>query len=265
MKKVLLLAAFLTTVSGCNCHTVEPGYRSVLVVWGKLQDPALGEGFHTAAPGSDFHDVTIRTQKREFKADCFSSDLQHIEMDLAVLFRIPEAKVIDIFRQYHGEPFDVLIAPRAQEAIKEASASRSAEHIVRDREKVKAEALESLRNKVGEVLVLEDLIIVDVGLSDQLAQAIEQKMVQEQEAAKAKFTKLKAEIDAEIAAAQAKGEADATLLRAQAEAQSIKIRGEALRQNPGVVELQLIEKWNGVSPQIVSGGGAMNLLLPAVK
>ena len=90
-------------------------------------------------------------------------------------------------------------------------------------------------------------------------------MVQEQEAAKAKFTKQKAEIEAEIVTAQAKGEADAALLRAKADAEAIKIRGEALRQNSGVVELQLIEKWDGVSPQIVAGGSGVNLILPALK
>lgn len=264
MRNLLWLFA-AASISGCACHTTEPGERSVLVVWGKLQEPALGEGFHTATFGSDYTDVSIRTQKHELNAECFSSDLQNVQMNLAVLYRIPEARVIDVFRQYHGEPFDVLIAPRAQEAIKEATASRSAEHIVKDREKVKAEALDALKTKVGDVLVIEDLIIVDVKLSAQLAQAIEQKMVQEQEAAKAKFTKLKAEIEAEIVTAQAKGEADAALLRAKADAEAIKIRGEALRQNTGVVELQLIEKWDGVSPQIVAGGGGLNLILPALK
>ena len=90
-------------------------------------------------------------------------------------------------------------------------------------------------------------------------------MVQEQEAAKAKFTKQKAEIEAEIVTAQAKGEADAALLRAKADAEAIKIRGEALKQNAGVVELQLIEKWDGVAPQIVAGGSGVSLILPALK
>ncbi len=262
----LLPCLLLLSVSGCVCHTVEPGVRSVQVTWGKLKDPALGEGFHTAGVGTSFNDVSIRTQKRDFKADCFSSDLQHVDMMVAVLFRIPDSKVIDVFRQYHGEPFEVLIAPRAQESVKEVTAVRSAEHIVKDREKVKAEALQSLKEKVGDIIVIEDLIVVDVKLSPQLAQAIEQKMVQEQEAAKARFTKQKAEIDAEITIAQAKGEADAAVLKAEADARAIKIRGDALRQNPNIVQLQLVEKWNGVSPQIVSGGGGgLGMLLPGLK
>ncbi len=262
MKNIILMSA-LFAMSGCSCHTVEPGERSVLVDWGKVQSPALGEGFQTACGGCDFHDISIRTQKKELKNDCFSSDMQQIDMEIAVLFRIPEEKVIEVFRQYHGEPFDVLIAPRAQESIKEATANRSAEHIVKDREAVKIEALASLRKKVGDVLVVEDLIIVNIKLSRELSTAIEQKMVQEQEAMKATFYLKKAQVDAETVTAKAKGDADSTLLKAEAEAKAIKIRGDALRQNPSVIQLELINKWDGVSPRIVAGAGTgTSLLLP---
>jgi len=265
MRILIVLAALTLSMSGCSCQTVEPGNRAVLVDWGKPREAALGEGFHVGCVGCDFNVVSVRTQKEILKGDCFSSDLQEVNVNVAVLYRIPEAKVVEVFRQYHGQPFEVLIAPRAQESLKEATASRSAEHIVKDRETVKKEALESLRKKVGDILVVEDLIIVDINLSGQLTQAIEQKMVMEQEAAKAKFSKIKAEIDAETAIARAKGVADSTLLQAEADAKSIKIRGDALHQNPSVIELELIQKWNGVSPQIVSGGSnGLSLLLPAV-
>lgn len=263
MKNFTLLCLLSMVVSGCSCHTVEPGERSVLVDWGKLKEPALGEGFQQACWGCVFNDVSIRQQKHEFDAPCFSSDLQQVNIKVAIIYRIPESQVIRVFREYKGEPFDTLIAPRAQESVKEATASRTAETIVKHREQVKMETLEALRKKVGDVLVIEDLIIENIALSAQLATAIEQKMVQEQEASKAKFTKMKAEIDADIAVTKARGEADSSLLKAEAEAKSIKIRGDALRSSPGVVELQLIEKWNGVSPTIVAGAGSgTNIMLP---
>jgi prohibitin 2 len=109
------------------------------------------------------------------------------------------------------------------------------------------------------------LIISDVKFSKQLNASIESKMMQEQEALKAKYTLQKAQIDAEMAVAVAKGEAEATLTNARAEAESIRIRGEALRQNPGVIELQLIQKWDGVSPKIVSGSSGLNMILPAAQ
>ena len=87
-------------------------------------------------------------------------------------------------------------------------------------------------------------------LSKELEKAIEEKMVQEQEAAKSKFLKDKARIEAETAE-----------IRAAGEAKAIEIRGEAIRKNPGIIDLQLIEKWNGVSPLVV-GQTAGNFVLP---
>jgi prohibitin 2 len=97
-------------------------------------------------------------------------------------------------------------------------------------------------------------VIQDVSLSKELESAIEAKMVQEQEAAKAKFIQQKAEIEANTAIIKAKGEAEA-----------IRVRGRALQESPGLVQLQIVEKWNGISPLVVGGGqgsqGA-NILLP---
>ncbi|HCJ4767348.1 TPA: SPFH/Band 7/PHB domain protein, partial [Salmonella enterica] len=58
----------------------------------------------------------------------------------------------------------------------------------------------------------------------------------------------------EQAEGEADGEADAIRKRAQAEADAIKLRGEALRQNPNVMELEAINKWNGQLPQYMTEG-----------
>ena len=42
-----------------------------------------------------------------------------------------------IYQEYAGEPFDTLIAPRVQEALKEVAATQSAEQIVKKREEIK--------------------------------------------------------------------------------------------------------------------------------
>lgn len=269
MKKLfaLICAMFLMSIQGCGCEVVQPGNRGVVVDWGKVQEPARGEGFQTYCPfGCSLEQVSVRQQKRELDAPCFSSDLQQVDLKVSVLYRIPEASVPQIFRDFHGEPFDVLVAPRVQESIKEATSTRSAEMIVKERETVKRLALEAVRAKVGTTLVIEDLIIADVQLSKQLSAAIESKMVQEQDAAKAKYSQQQKQIEADTKVLEAEASAKATLAQAQADAESIRIRGEALEKNPGVIQLQLIEKWNGVSPTIVGGGiNGVNLVLPAGK
>jgi prohibitin 2 len=196
--------------------------------------------------------VSIRQQTKTAQADCYSSDLQQINVELKILYRVPEGMVVKMFQDFSGDPFDSLISPRVSEAFKEVTALQSAEQIVKKREEIKSKALAAARAKVGTLLIIEDIVIQNVSLSKELEAAIEAKMVQEQEAAKAKFVQQKAEVEALTAVIRAKGEAEA-----------IRVRGRAVQDNPGLVQLQIVEKWNGISPLVVgNGSGGANILLP---
>jgi prohibitin 2 len=178
--------------------------------------------------------------------------LQQVKTELRVLYRIPESSVVKIYQDYSGDPFDSLIAPRVQEALKEVTALQSAEQIVKNREEIKSKTLASVRLKVGSLLVVEDVVIQNIDLTKELEAAIEAKMVQEQEAAKAKFTQQKAQI-----------EADTVIIKAKGDAESIRIRGEALKADPTFIDLQIVEKWDGKAPLVIgSGGEGANMLLP---
>jgi prohibitin 2 len=156
-----------------------------------------------------------------------------------------------IFQEYAGEPFDNLIAPRVQEAIKEVAATQSAERIVKNRETVKQRSLALAQRKIGtNFLDVDDIVLYNIALSPELEQAIELKMVQEQDASKAKFTQLKAQIEVETAIIRAKGEAEA-----------IEVRGQALRANPDFIKLEIVQTWNGKSPLVVGSEGGANMLM----
>jgi hypothetical protein len=55
------------------------------------------------------------------------------------------------------------------------------------------------------------------------------------------------------------------VIKAAGEAKSIIIRGEALRENPAFVELQIVDRWDGVPPQIIGSGGSVMLTLPELQ
>jgi prohibitin 2 len=79
-------------------------------------------------------------------------------------------------------------------------------------------------------------------------------MVAEQEAARARFTQLQTQV-----------EADTAVIRARGEAEAIRIRGEALRLNPAFLRLQIVEKWNGHTPLVIpqpADNSQSGLLLP---
>ncbi len=248
-----IIAVIVAVLFMGGTFVIPPGHRGVLVTMGKVSSVFAPEGLGFKLPFvTTVVPISVRQQTTVSTTECYSSDLQQINVELRVLFRIPENMIVKMFRDYYGDPFDSLIAPRVSEALKEVTAMQSAEQIVKKREEIKAKTLESSRAKVGDVLVIEDVVIQDVKLSKELEAAIEEKMVQEQEAAKAKFTQAKAEIEAQTAIIRAKGEAEA-----------IRVRGRAVQDSPGLVQLQIVEKWNGISPLVIGGGGGgANILLP---
>lgn len=249
---ILLLVFVAVVILSASTYVVQPGHRGVAVTLGRVAPDFRPEGLGFRQPFlTHVEQVSVRQQTRSLPAECYSSDLQQVRVELNVLYRIPEQSVVKIFQDYASEPFDTLIAPRALEALKEAAAEQSAEMFVKQREQVKLKALELARRKIGPgFLEIIDLVLYNITLSPELEAAIEQKMVQEQEAAKAKFTQLQTQI-----------EADTAVIRAGGEAEAIAIRGSALRANPDFIRLQVVQSWNGRSPLVVGADGGASLLM----
>lgn len=249
---IAILVFVVVVMASSGTYIVQPGFRGVAVTLGKVSPGFKAEGFGFKPPFiTHIHPMSMRQQTRPMPAECYSSDLQQVKMEVHVLYRVPEHSVVKIFQEFAGEPFDNLIAPRVQEAIKEVAAAQSAEMIVKKREEVKIKALDLARRKIGtNFLEVIDVVLYNLTLSPELEQAIELKMVQEQEAEKAKFTQLKAQI-----------EADTAIIRAKGEAEAIEVRGQSLRANPDFIKLQIVQSWNGKSPLVVGAEGGANMLL----
>jgi regulator of protease activity HflC (stomatin/prohibitin superfamily) len=141
-----------------------------------------------------------------------------------------------------------------QEALKQVTAKYTAEALVQKREIVREETRNLIRQAIGEQIDVVDFNLINIDLSDQLEQAIEAKMVQQQ-------TSLKKEYEL----ASERKEAEIVAVKAEAEAKAVKIRGEAIATNPLVLQLEIIKKWNGISPSVVvlgKDGNAANVILP---
>jgi len=238
---VAIVVLVLVVLSSVATYVVQPGTRGIKVPLGKAADQFLQEGFGFKAPFiMTIVPVNVRQKTQPVRAECFSSDLQQVIVDLRVLYRVPEQSVVQIYKQFAGDPFDSLIAPRVQEALKEVTALQTAEQIVKNREDIKQKVLAAAKVKIGPILSVEDIVIRNIDLSQELERAIEAKMVAEQQAAQARFTQLQTQVEAETAVISARGEAEA-----------IKVRGDALKLNPAFLRLKIVERWNGKSPLVV--------------
>jgi prohibitin 2 len=250
----VVVFAFVILAS-TSTYVVAPGTRGVKITLGKTETKFLPEGFGFRTPFiTRVEPVNVKQRTRSVTAACFSSDMQQVQLELNVLFRVPQESVVQIYRDFAGDPFESLISPRVQEAVKEVTALLTAEQIVKKREEIKDKTMAAARTKIGSMLMVEDIVIKNLDLSNELERAIEAKMVAEQQAVQAKFTQIQTQTEAETAVIRARGEADA-----------IRARGEALKLNPEFVRLQIVERWNGKSPLVVPsapGAGPSELLLP---
>src|SRR5262245_22168753 len=96
-----VLSILLVTLSlGCF-YVVDPGERGVKVTLGKMSDDFIPPGFGTKLPiVTQIWRINVQQDTREIAAECFSSDLQQINIRLKVLYRIPEVSAIPVLRDY---------------------------------------------------------------------------------------------------------------------------------------------------------------------
>lgn len=252
---IILIVLLLVFISS-STHIVPPGARGVLETLGRLDPQFKPEGLTFKLPIIQrVINVSVRQVTQQGKAPSFTADLQNVEVLYDVLYRLPEAKVVELYQNYSGNVYDSLLLPRIQESIKQVCAQYRAEDLVKNREKIKTQVIERLRQAIDGLIIINDLTITNIDLTDDLEKAIEQKTIAEQQSLKKNFELEIASKDAEIKRITAKGEADA-----------IRLQGEALRAAPDVVQLEIIRKWNGQAPQtVVTEKGGANIILPTAR
>ena len=107
---------------------------------------------------------------------------------------------------------------------------------------------------IGE-LRLPPTVVASINAKIQATQMAEQR--------KNEIAQAQAEAAKEVAMAE--GRAKAQLTIAGAEAQAIRLKGDALRANPNIIDMTAVEKWNGQLPTYTGGGAMPFIHLPENK
>jgi len=228
---------------------VGPGERGVVLDFGAVQPYVLSEGLHFRVPIMQQivkMDVTIN--KSQTDAESVSKDLQDTKSTIAVNYHILPDKANWIYQNIKQEYKERIIDPAVQEVVKAITARYTAVDLITQREKVRGEIKDLLKNRLSSYdILVDDFSIVNFKFSQIFEQAIEAKQTAEQLALKAQrdLERIKIEADQKVASARAEAEA----LRLQKEnvtAQLIKLRQiEA--------SIRAIDKWDGHLPKINSG------------
>lgn len=239
----VVLVIFLL-VSWLPWGTVNTGERGVRTKWSAVTGEIVGEGLYFRNPFvENIIKINVQTQKVEIDADGASKDLQTVITKIAVNYNIDPLKVVELYQKTGVDYQQKVMIPTIEESVKAVTAQYTADQLITMRNDVNGKIYESIKSElVGYGIIVQQLNIVNFNFSESFNQAIEAKVTAEQNALAAKNKLQQVQFEAEQRVAEAKGKAEA-----------ITVESNALRNNPDVLELRALEKWNGVLPQVTGG------------
>jgi regulator of protease activity HflC (stomatin/prohibitin superfamily) len=228
---------------------IGAGERGVVLNFGAVQDWVLNEGIHFRIPIMQrIARIDVRVQKSQTDAAAASKDLQETHSTIALNYHLLPEKANWVYQKIGTAYKERIIDPAVQEVVKAVTARYTAVMLITQRETVRHEIKELLKQRlVAYNILVDDFSIINFQFSKQFTQAIEAKQTAEQLAMKAQRDLERIKIEAEQKIAQAKAEAEA--LRLQKE----NVTPQLVRLRQIEASLRAIEKWDGHMPKVTSG------------
>src|SRR5262245_30536349 len=163
---------------------VESGHVGVLTLFGRVTGEVLPEGLHLINPFKSSHEMSIRTQEIKESASVPSSEGLVMNLDTSLIYHLDSEKAAEVYQKIGPRYLDVFIEPNLRAAIREATASHSANALYTgEREMVAKQIntqLSSLLAQRG--FIVESVLLRDIQLPITLKSSIEAKQQAEQEA-----------------------------------------------------------------------------------
>lgn len=244
LKLVLTLSVVFLIAS---CTQVDPGNRGVKVTMGSVSDEILPEGLHFHAPFVTYiENISIKNESKDIEMECYSFENQPIKFSTTVRYRVPPQSVLKIFKEYAGDFYKGIIEPKTKESMMSVVSLIKTEDVIKKRDKIKSDTLKILKEKIGDLVIIDDFIISNDTLPVELEKAVSEKMVQEQKALKAKYIK-----DEEIT------KNEIVLLNAKAQAEANRLITSSITSN--LIQYEFVKKSDGKLP-LVMGSGASTII-----
>ena len=254
-------------------YTVDQGERAVLLRNGAFVD-VEGPGLHFKLPWIEsVRTISVQTTTEQYeKVNSYSQDQQPADVRVSATLHIEPTGVDTIYSRFGSLDAAIsrVVTPHVLQELKVVFGRYTAARAIQERAKLNADAFTAIKDSMAgdPEIVLESIQIENIDFSQQYVASIEARMQAEievqrfqqqfqQQEVQAKITVVNAQAAADAKVAAAKADAQAIQLRGEAEAGAIKARGDALKQNPDLINLTAAERWNGVLPTTMVPGGAV--------
>ncbi len=204
--------------------TIHSGEAGVLYKWyfGTVTDKIYPEGVHVIYPWDTMYIYNVRIQTVMHSFSILTNKGLPIEMSLAVRYR-PEYEMLGVLHQEVGPDYvNTIIVPQVESVLRKRLSLYDPEAIYTNKHNILTLVVEEALEELGKKYITTDGIIIrSIVLPDTIQEAIETKLVEEQNAAKYVFTLKKEEQEAERKRIEAQGIKDFQKIIAQTLSESI--------------------------------------------
>ena len=261
MKKILLALVILSLAA---CSGVPSGYTGIKVnLLGSdkgVDSQELGTGRYWIGMNEKLFIFPMFTQtqvwtkdKNEGSPNDDSITFQTVEglevnADLGITYSLDPKKVTTIFQKYRKgieEITNTVLRSMVRDAVINAASSKQIESVygLKKADLIK-EVEDTVRKQCADVGIIVEHIywIGSLRLPPSIVNSINAKAAATQMTAQREQEIQQSKAEAEKLVAEAQGKADAQLAIAKANAQAINVEGDALRNNPSVIELRKMER-----------------------
>jgi prohibitin 1 len=213
----IIAAALLALLFWSSIAYVPAGHVGVLTLFGRVTGDILPEGTHLVNPFKVNNKLNARTQEIKETASVPSNEGLIITMDTSLLFRLDPQKAADVYRGLGPNYINVVVEPNLRSAIREVTASNSANVLYSgERERVAQEIYNQLHKELGKRgVIVENILLREIQLPATLKASIEAKQQAEQESLAMSFRLQKEQQEAERKRIEAKGIRDFQQIVAQ--------------------------------------------------
>jgi len=181
----LAVVAFVLVLLLLNSVTrVNTGHVGVLTLFGRVTGEMLGEGMHVISPFKTNNQLSIQTQTLKESASVPSSEGLMMNLDTSLIYQLNPDKAAEVFQKIGSSYEAKVIEPTLRAAIREATASHSANALYTgEREMVAKQVQETLSAQLGpHGFLIQSVLLRDIQLPATLKASIEAKQQAEQEA-----------------------------------------------------------------------------------
>jgi prohibitin 2 len=231
---------------------IPAGHIGVMFnVFGGVQDRELTEGFHIVLPVIQQvtqydvrqQEITLATTTGD-QINARSSEGLDIGVDVTVIYQVVGTEAAKLHQDIGPSYVAIRLRPQIRTAVRDGIANFNAAALISSQ---RAELQRGIETELSRSLEPDNVRILGVLLRDVriptlITSAIEEKQAAEQQVEVEENRRRQAEIAAQRRVIEAEGERDAAIARATGEAEALRLRADALRGNPDLIQLEFAQR-----------------------